>query len=128
MNGDFANGGRGCGHGRAIPGMVPGSRIPACPREGGVAMRRRAAWAFGSLVGLLLAAWLAVVPPVQAQPPRPTRPRTPNDTLKSPEVAPDHKVTFRIYAPKASEVTIGGDWIAAFPPAPIKLKKDDQGV
>jgi enterochelin esterase family protein len=58
----------------------------------------------------------------------PMSPPTPNDTLKSTEVSPDHKVTFRIYAPKASEVTIGGDWIAQFPPAPIKLKKDDQGV
>ena len=39
-----------------------------------------------------------------AQPPR--REPTPNDTLKSPEVSTDHHVTFRIYAPKASEVTV----------------------
>ena len=40
----------------------------------------------------------------------PRRTPTPNDTLKSTEVAPDHKVTFRIYAPKASEVSVGGDF------------------
>ena len=33
------------------------------------------------------------------------------DTLVSPKVLPDHRVTFRIYAPKASEVSIDGDWI-----------------
>src|SRR5713226_828406 len=48
---------------------------------------------------------------------------TPNDTLVSPEVAADHKVTFRIYAPKASEVTVGGDFGEA-----VKLTKDDKGV
>ena len=41
--------------------------------------------------------------------PRQQRPPTPNDTLKSPEVLSDRKVTFRIYAPKAAEVTVGGD-------------------
>src|SRR5262245_20417458 len=56
-----------------------------------------------------------------AQPPQ--RKPTPNDTLVSPEVSPDHKLTFRIYAPKASEVTVNGDFGAA-----AKLTKDDQGV
>jgi enterochelin esterase family protein len=51
------------------------------------------------------------------------RPRTPNDTLKSTEVSPDHKVTFRIYAPKATEVSVGGE----FGPGG-KLTKDEQGV
>jgi enterochelin esterase family protein len=60
-------------------------------------------------------------PRATAQPPR--RQPTPNDTLKSTEVAPDNKVTFRIYAPKASEVTISGD----FGPEG-KLTKDEQGV
>jgi enterochelin esterase family protein len=65
--------------------------------------------------------------PVQAR--RATRPRTPNDTLKSPEVAPDHKVTFRIYAPKASEVTMAGDWMTQGPGGGgVKLEKDPQGV
>jgi enterochelin esterase family protein len=56
----------------------------------------------------------------------PTRKPTPNDTLKSPEVSTDHKLTFRIYAPKASEVSVSGDWLEAR--EPVKLEKDGQGV
>jgi enterochelin esterase-like enzyme len=48
-----------------------------------------------------------------------------NDTVRSPEVSSDHRVTFRIYAPKASTVTVGGDWAAS---GPVKLEKDDKGV
>jgi len=44
----------------------------------------------------------------------------------SPEVHPDHRVTFRIKAPKASEVTLTGDWLGKAEPP--KLTKDDQGV
>ena len=40
----------------------------------------------------------------------PTRERPAGDTLQSPEVSSDHHVTFRIFAPKASEVTLTGDW------------------
>ncbi|HEX5271232.1 MAG TPA: alpha/beta hydrolase-fold protein [Gemmataceae bacterium] len=75
-----------------------------------------------ALGALLLAC--AVVPPALAQPPR--RQPTPNDTLVSHEVQPDRKVTFRIYAPKASAVTVGGDWAGTSGPA--KLEKDDKGV
>jgi enterochelin esterase family protein len=49
-----------------------------------------------------------------------------SDTLKSPEVSADHHVTFRILAPKASEVTLTGDWLGAAPPP--KLNKDERGV
>ncbi len=70
-----------------------------------------------ALLGLMALA----TPRAAAQPQR--RPRTPNDTLRSIEVAPDHKVTFRIYAPKASEVSVGGDFGAGG-----KLTKDDNGV
>jgi enterochelin esterase family protein len=41
-------------------------------------------------------------------------------------VHPDKKVTLRIYAPKASEVTAFGDWVTA--PGPVKLEKDAEGV
>jgi enterochelin esterase-like enzyme len=51
------------------------------------------------------------------------RQRTPNDTLKSTEVSADHKVTFRIHAPKASEVSVGGDFGEGG-----KLARDEQGV
>jgi enterochelin esterase-like enzyme len=59
-----------------------------------------------------------------AQPPRAQRTPTPNDALVSPEVAPDHRVTFRIYAPKASEVTMGGDFLTGR----ATFEKDDKGV
>lgn len=53
----------------------------------------------------------------------PQRRPTPNDTLKSTEVAPDHKVTFRIYAPNADEVSLSGDFGQGG-----KMTKDDKGV
>jgi enterochelin esterase family protein len=64
---------------------------------------------------------MVAAPMAQAQIPR--REPTPNDTLKSTEVAPDRKVTFRIYAPKADEVTLGGDFGQGG-----KMTKDDKGV
>jgi len=56
----------------------------------------------------------------------PARMPTPNDTLVSTEVAADRKVTFRIYAPKADEVRLRGDWMEG--PATEPLQKDDRGV
>ena len=58
-----------------------------------------------SLAILALLAFAASSASAQFQQRRPT----PNDTLKSTEVGPDGKVTFRIYAPKAEEVTVGGE-------------------
>jgi enterochelin esterase-like enzyme len=52
--------------------------------------------------------------------------RPPQETLVSPEVHPDRTVTFRIRAPKASEVTLRGDLLGGQPPE--KLAKDDSGV
>ena len=60
--------------------------------------------------------------------PRQQRTPTPNDTLKSPEVLSDRKVTFRIYAPKAAEVTVNGDWVAQGRGTGGNLEKDDKGV
>lgn len=65
----------------------------------------------------------AAVAPAVAQPPK--RTPTPNDTLVSPQVHADKTVTFRLYAPKASDVTVGGDWLTG---PPVKLAKDDKGV
>ncbi len=53
---------------------------------------------------------------------------TPNDTLKSPDVMPDRRVVFRIYAPKAAEVSITGDWITHGRAKSGPLEKDDSGV
>jgi enterochelin esterase family protein len=72
-----------------------------------------------SLAFLVLAS--SGTPRASAQPPR--RQPTPNDTLKSTEVAPDRKVTFRIYAPKADEVSVGGDFGQGG-----KMTKDEKGV
>jgi para-nitrobenzyl esterase len=51
---------------------------------------------------------------------------TPNDTLVSTEIAEDRRVTFRIYAPKASDVLLTGDLIEGYGRAP--LERDEQGV
>lgn len=55
-------------------------------------------------------------------------PRQPalNQNLISPEVLPDHRVILRILAPKASEVTLRGEWMDG--PGNVKLVKDDRGV
>ena len=74
----------------------------------------------GTVLALLVMASLTS-PRAEAQPPR--RQPTPNDTLKSTEVGPDHKVTFRIYAPKADDVSLSGDFGGAG-----KMAKDDKGV
>jgi feruloyl esterase len=63
-------------------------------------------------------------PPVPAS--VPTRVASPNDTLVSTEIAPDRKVTFRLYAPKAAEVRLRGDWMEG--PGTEALKRDQQGV
>jgi enterochelin esterase-like enzyme len=68
---------------------------------------------------LILAATIAVLvgsfifaqeTPKQPPPTPQSRPRTPNDTLISPEVLPDKRVTFRLYAPEAKTVKVSGEW------------------
>jgi enterochelin esterase-like enzyme len=44
--------------------------------------------------------------------------------VRSPEIHPDRSVTFRVTAPKATEVVLTGEFVTG----PQKLKKDDQGV
>lgn len=59
-------------------------------------------------------AFLALVPAalLTAQNPAPTPAarRAPAAPVRSPEIAPDRMVTFRLRAPKASEVTLNGQW------------------
>jgi enterochelin esterase-like enzyme len=69
---------------------------------------------------------LALAPISTAFAQQPPRQPTPNDTLVSPETHSDKRVTFRIYAPKATEVALRGDWMEG--PGTIKLEKDDKGV
>ena len=70
---------------------------------------------------LALLALLASTSAAYAQGQR--REPTPNDTLISTEVAPDRAVTFRIYAPKADEVSVSGDFGRGG-----AMTKDDSGV
>jgi enterochelin esterase-like enzyme len=53
----------------------------------------------------------------------PSVPRPPADTLVSPEVSADGRVTFRLRAPRATEVTVAGEWSrpGGAPNAPQKL-------
>lgn len=43
--------------------------------------------------------------------------------LISPEIAPDHTVTFRLHAPKASDVVVESEMFSRLP-----LRKDDNGI
>ncbi|GAB3689592.1 esterase family protein [Spirosoma flavus] len=56
----------------------------------------------------------------------PQRTPTPNDTLKSPNVLADKRVLIQIYAPKASEVIVAGDFLNGA--KPVNLNKNEQGV
>jgi enterochelin esterase-like enzyme len=49
----------------------------------------------------------------------------PGVRVKSPEIAADHKVTFRLYEPKATEVTFNADYIGA---VNVPMTKDDAGI
>ena len=53
-------------------------------------------------------------------------PRTPGDTLHSPVIGENGRVTFQLYAPKATEVTLRTEGPAPF--ANQKLVKNEQGV
>ncbi|HEY4340008.1 MAG TPA: alpha/beta hydrolase-fold protein [Steroidobacteraceae bacterium] len=71
-----------------------------------------------AIVGVILTA------PAYAQAPAtPAAVRAPR--VRSPQISDDHHVTFRIYAPKAAEVTFNADWIGA---TNMSMVKDDQGV
>lgn len=76
-----------------------------------------------STAAMLLFALATISTAFAQQPPRQP---TPNDTLVSTETHDDKRVTFRLYAPKATEVALRGDWMDG--PGTIKLEKDDKGV
>src|SRR5690348_8981227 len=76
-------------------------------------MMHRAAQLVPILLSLLATTTTPAAPPVA-------------DAVVSPEVHPDRRVTFRLYAPKAAEVTLFGDWMP--PSSNQPLTRDDQGV
>lgn len=53
---------------------------------------------------------------------------TPPEAITSPEVLPDRRVTFRIYAPKASQVLVDGEWSRQGRGTGGPLQRDDQGI
>jgi enterochelin esterase family protein len=62
-------------------------------------------------------------------PPPPQRQRQRGPTVKSPEVQPDRKITFRILAPKAETVRLNaGDLPGGGPQQPRTLTKGENGV
>lgn len=69
---------------------------------------------------------MAMAVPCLAQPRRAAT--NPGANVQSPEVLPDHRVMFRLYAPKATEVSVTGDWVSQGRGTGGKLEKDDQGV
>ncbi len=75
-------------------------------------------------VGLLFVA--AALPRAGGQPPKGKGKGLPKTFVVSPEVHGDRKVTFRIVAPKASEVIVRGDWMTGREPA--RLEKGENNV
>ena len=74
---------------------------------------------------ILIAAMAVLVQSGLAQQPAgPPASRTP--AVRSPEVHADRRVTFRIYAPRAAEVTVSGEFEVGAPAH--KLTKDAQGI
>jgi len=70
---------------------------------------------------------LAVPPALRAQQPpaTPGQQTAPPAPLKSPEIHPDHTVTFRLNAAKAQEVTLNGSWDNG---TNLPMTKDGNGV
>src|SRR5262245_37876169 len=83
----------------------------------------RARWpvSLSAIVFLVCASLAAQQPPSTPTPGAAARPAP----LRSPEIHPDRTVTFRLLAPKASDVTLNGSWDSG---TNLKMTKDDAGV
>ena len=84
-------------------------------------MTSRARLKTAALAGLLIAS----AAPASAQAPG-ARPRRVQDTLTSPVIGADGRITFQLYAPKATEVLVRSEGPAPFANQP--LTKGDSGV
>src|SRR4051794_12189859 len=78
---------------------------------------------FGVVLGLFL---LVALPEGVAQPAKEKGKAGARDQVVSPEVREDRRVTFRLHAPKASEVSLRGDWMDSR--EPVMLEKGKDGV
>lgn len=76
----------------------------------------------GGLALLMLTSPATPLASAQQAPQPQRRQPAPGSNIRSIEVSSDHKVTFRIYAPKADEVSVAGDF------GNSKMEKDDKGV
>src|SRR5512132_2406235 len=74
--------------------------------------------AIGFIIGVSVVAQQPPAAPPAASATRPA-------PLRSPEIHPDRTVTFRLLAPKATEVTLNGSWDNG---TNLKMTKDDAGV
>src|SRR5688572_23742936 len=86
-------------------------------RAGGLPSRSRIRATEGPMKALHLGVLLALL---AAQPMFAQR----GPALRSPELHPDDRVTFRLAAPNATDVRVSGDFL----PAPQALQKDDKGI
>ena len=78
---------------------------------------------------LVMLALGTIVPALMAQQPpagRGAAPAAPPPAVRSPEVHADRRVTFRLRAPKATEVAVSGEFIVGA--VQQKMQKDAQGV
>jgi enterochelin esterase-like enzyme len=75
-----------------------------------------------AVIGVIIGASLAAQPPPAAPAPGAAARPAP---LRSPDIHPDRTVTFRLLAPKASEVTLNGSWDSG---ANLKMTKDEAGI
>jgi len=75
-----------------------------------------------AVIGVVMTASLVARQPPTAQSPAAAARPTP---LRSPEIHPDRTVTFRLLAPKATEVTLNGSWDGG---TNLKMAKDDAGI
>ena len=76
------------------------------------------------LSGIVAVFGFVVSTPLVAQQPPPS-PQAARVVLRSPDIHPDHTVTFRLPAPKASEVTLNASWEKG---TNLKMTKDEAGV
>ncbi len=76
------------------------------------------------LSGIVAVFGLVAGAPLVAQQPPPSPPAA-RPMLRSPDIHPDRTVTFRLLAPKATEVTLNGSWENG---TNLKMTKDEAGV
>jgi enterochelin esterase family protein len=78
-----------------------------------------------SVVAVIATTGAAPLAGQQAPPAAPAAQAARPAPIKSPEIHPDRTVTFRLLAPKASEVTLNGSWDNG---TDLKMTKDESGV